>query len=125
MGGPEVLWFANSDRRSHFLDQIIPAHLKTVLCIKPKQNTRRILAQSGAFLIFGLTSELDTTPVPDIGIERILINQSSKGQILDELDRVAVNESTMFPEIERAASYIPRGCDIACPARHRSAAQQI
>ena len=94
--------------KPHFRAQIEPNHLRTVWCVKPKQNNRRILAQSGAFLIFGLTAELDTNPVSNIAIERIRINKSSKAQILSELDRVAINESTMFPEIERAASYITK-----------------
>ena len=39
-------------------------------------------------------------------IERIQINGKKKTLILAELDRMAVNDSTMFPEIEKAAIYI-------------------
>jgi hypothetical protein len=41
-----------------------------------------------------------------ISIERIIINRKKKADILKELDRVSINDSTMFPEIERAATYI-------------------
>lgn len=92
--------------KPHFRPGINPAHLKTVLCVKPKRNNPRLLAQSGAFLIFGLTDSLDVTPVPEIAIERIQINGKKKPDIVKELDRMGINDSTMFPEIEKAALYI-------------------
>jgi hypothetical protein len=92
--------------KPYFKGIIVPDHLKTVLCVKPKQSNQRILAQAGAFLLFGLASDLDTHPIPGIVIERIRVNAREKGKILKELDRMSVNESTMFPEIEKAALYI-------------------
>jgi hypothetical protein len=100
-----LLQFIKVEKPS-FRDIIIPDHLKAVLCVKPKQSNQRILAQSGAFLLFGLASDLDTHPIPGITIERIRVNAREKGKIVKELDRMSVNESTMFPEIEKAALYI-------------------
>jgi FRG domain len=100
-----LLQFIKAEK-PHFRSEINPAHLQTVLCVKPKQNNRRILAQSGAFLIFGIIQEILNGSVPGIALERIRINKLNKGDIITELDRVSVNESTMFPEIEKAASYI-------------------
>ena len=94
--------------KPHFRAGINQTHLKTVLCVKPKKNNPRILAQSGAFLIFGITDCLDTTPVDGITIERIQISAQKKGVIINELDRMGINDSTMFPEIEKAALYIRR-----------------
>jgi hypothetical protein len=92
--------------KPHFRAGIVPAHLKSVLVVKPKQNNPRILAQSGAFLLFGLSADLEAAPPDGIVIERIQINGNKKAVILGELDRMAVNDSTMFPEIEKAAIYI-------------------
>ena len=92
--------------KPHSRAGINPAHLKTVLCVKPKRNNPRLLAQSGVFLIFGLTDSLDTSPVPEIAIERIQISGKKKPDIVKELDRMGINDSTMFPEIEKAALYI-------------------
>ena len=92
--------------KPHFRPAIIPAHLRTVLCVKPKQSNQRILAQAGAFLLFGLAEDLDTHSIPGIGIERIRVNANQKQKIVRELDRMSVNESTMSPEIEKAALYI-------------------
>jgi len=94
--------------KPHFRPEINPVHLKTVLCVKPKKSNPRLLAQSGAFLIFGMTNSLDRTPVAEISIERIQINGRKKPAIINELDRMGINDATMFPEIEKAALYIRR-----------------
>ena len=44
--------------KPHFRPVVRPEHLRTILCIKPKYNNHRIVAQAGAFLLFGLTGEL-------------------------------------------------------------------
>ena len=92
--------------KPYFRPEIVPDHLRTVICVKPKQSNLRILAQAGAFLLFGITSRLDDNPVVGITPERIQINAKKKGDIVKELDRVGINDSTMFPEIETAALYI-------------------
>lgn len=92
--------------KPYFKGIIVPDHLRTVLCVKPKQSNQRILAQAGAFLLFGMALDLDGHPIPGITIERIRVNAKEKGKIMRELDRMSVNESTMFPEIEKAALYI-------------------
>ena len=92
--------------KPHFRSKIRPNDLKSVVCVKPKQSNQRILAQAGAFPLFGLAGKLDTNPVPGITVERVQINGKKKTDIVQELDRMAVNDSTMFPEIEKAAIYI-------------------
>lgn len=37
---------------------------------------------------------------------RIIIEKSKKESILTELDRVGINKSTLFPEIDKVADYI-------------------
>ncbi|WP_420391047.1 FRG domain-containing protein [Marinobacter sp.] len=100
-----LLQFVRAEK-PHFRSEIEPSHLQSVFCVKPKMNSRRILAQSGAFMIFGMIGDLDTNSVPGISIERININGNKKDIILRELDHMAINDSTMFPEIDKAASYI-------------------
>lgn len=92
--------------KPYFRPTIVSEHLKSVLVVKPKQNNRRIVAQSGAFLLFGLAASLEPAPPVGIAIERIQINGNKKSSICNELDRMAINDSTMFPEIEKAAIYI-------------------
>lgn len=92
--------------KPYFRLRIDPIHLQTVICLKPKHSNERILAQAGAFLLFGMTGDLDTCPVAGIAVEKIDISAQKKKNILRELDRMAVKESTMFPEIEKATLYI-------------------
>lgn len=92
--------------KPHFRGEIVPDHLRSVIVVKPKLNNKRIIAQSGAFFLCGLSVDLEASPPPEISIERININGNKKSVIRDELDRMAINDSTMFPEIEKAALYI-------------------
>ena len=92
--------------KPYFQNKIIPNDLRSVIVIKPKLNNKRIIAQSGAFLLFGQDVDLETAPPTGILIERININGNKKSIIREELDRMAINDSTMFPEIEKAALYI-------------------
>lgn len=89
-----------------FEPEIVPDDLDKILLVKPKQNNRRINAQSGAFFVFGLTQELEETNPFGVTLNRITVEAGAKKTIRDDLDKLGVNEKTLFPEIERAARYI-------------------
>jgi hypothetical protein len=74
--------------------------------VKLKLNNRRILAQNGAFFLFGLTPAIRETNSLGIQVQRISVPVESKKRILGELDKLNINEKTLFPEIERAARYL-------------------
>lgn len=105
--------------------------LLAIQCVLPKQNNPRLIAQQGAFLLFGFkdaASNKTATPiVPDemYGkfqiitqyengqiIEKqqssqkaeIIIKGSEKQKILDELKILGISNSTMFPEIDNIAN---------------------
>jgi len=99
-----LLQFIRAEK-AYFRSEIHPDDLRSTLVVKPKQNSKRIIAQSGAFILFGLLQDLDNTPPPGISIDRIDITHS-KPDIIDELDAMSINERTLFPEIERSARYI-------------------
>lgn len=100
-----LLHFIHQEKNG-FLPEIDPSDLDSILLVKPKQNNKRILAQAGAFFAFGLNEEIIDDNQDGIKVERITVAGASKGDILEELDKLGVNEKTMFPEIERAARYI-------------------
>lgn len=89
-----------------FEAEIEPEHLDGIYLVKPKMNNRRILAQEGAFLAFGLLPELLPTGTAEIKIDRIRIDTRNKGRIRKQLAQLSVNERTLFPEIDRAARYL-------------------
>lgn len=95
-----------SGEKPAFAPDIVPSHLSRVFLVKPKLSNRRILAQEGCFFAFGLSEEIDGRATPGMRVERIRVPAGDKGDILAQLKRVAINERTMFPEIERAAKYL-------------------
>ena len=86
--------------------------------MKPKLDNPRIVRQQGAFLIFGAESSFvynSTKPMPEIKKDwiikgnnnnKIIIKSSKKESILKELDKLGINKSTLFPEIDKVADYI-------------------
>ena len=93
--------------KPHFTNDISPRHLAQLFCVIPKQNNKRIIAQTGAFIIFGLSKRMSKqTMIKHIPVERITIASGSKSKIIKELDQINVNERVIFPEIEKASRYI-------------------
>ncbi|MES2175447.1 MAG: FRG domain-containing protein [Pseudomonadota bacterium] len=95
-----------SGEKPAFAPDIVPSHLSRVFLVKPKLSNRRILAQEGCFFAFGLTDNIPPKGMPGIQIQRIKVPAGDKATVLAQLKRIAINERTMFPEIERAAKYL-------------------
>jgi FRG domain len=78
----------------------------------PKMSNRRIIAQSGAFIIHGLEEPMlsgdRVRSARSIPSNQIIIPQAAKATVRRELEALGINESTLFPELDRAASYIVR-----------------
>ena len=110
--------------KPYFKPIINPYDIKKVLAIKPKLDNPRIVRQHGAFLIFGIQQSLSLFGKQtglakemakisskwikrgDSSENRIIIEKSKKESILTELDRIGINKSTLFPEIDKVADYI-------------------
>jgi hypothetical protein len=103
--GERLLHFIKAEK-PYFLPKIELSDLKSILAVRPKQTNQRILAQQGAFFIFGLQSILRDTNKFRIKIVRTRIPASAKQALLKELDSININASALFPEIESAAKYI-------------------
>jgi hypothetical protein len=94
------------EEKPFFQPLIRPSDLGRVLCIKPKLSNKRIVAQAGAFIIFGMTDGMDNKEIPGFTIERISVDSSCKKAISDQLDRLSIGDNTLFPGIESSADYI-------------------
>ncbi|WP_079908696.1 FRG domain-containing protein [Paenibacillus sp. 32352] len=92
------------EEKPFFQPRIIPTDLQDILCVKSKRSNSRINSQSGAFLLFGHEAVMDEKGTEDIEVKRITIR--NKKEILDELDVLNINDSTVFPYIENTARYI-------------------
>jgi hypothetical protein len=105
LAGKRLLQFIRAEK-SYFLPEIKVRHLKSIHVVNPKKNNRRVLAQQGAFLIFGLIKELEDENEFGIIVKRFIIPASAKQNIMRDLDMININASSLFPEMESAAKYI-------------------
>ena len=113
----KLLHYIREDK-SYFKPIINPNDIGKILAVKPKLDNPRIVRQQGAFLIFGAESSFvynSTKPMPEIKKDwiikgnnnnKIIINHKSKRGIINELDILGINKSTLFPEIDKVADYI-------------------
>ena len=119
----ELLHFIKEDK-SYFQNIINPDDVGSVFAIKPKLDNPRIVRQHGAFLIFGIRkspyfnwNKLPTKDMAKVPLNwikkggalsesKIIIEKFKKKSILKELDKLGINKSTLFPEIDKVADYI-------------------
>jgi hypothetical protein len=100
-----LLWFVRIEK-PHFEPKIEPKHLQQPVFVKPKMSNRRIIAQSGAFLIYGArrlrSREVDT----DLGLLSVIVPAAKKAEIRGQLERLGIHASSLFPEIDKASGFI-------------------
>lgn len=105
----KLLHFIRQEK-PHFRSEIQPGSLRQFVVVNPKRSNRRIIAQSGAFIVFGIVPELGDAGTPNASkkfeMVKVLIPKDSKHLILSQLDRLSVNASTMFPEIDQTAIFL-------------------
>lgn len=94
------------------------------IMVVPNLVNKRVSAQEGAFLLFGMKVESTKTiqtkvcynfvPADAISegkfgggiVEKIVIPSESKKRIIYELDCMGINERTLFPELDHQIKYI-------------------
>ena len=73
--------------------------------VHPKMSNRRILAQSGAFILYGIDEPKIYSP-NRIDPKPFIVPKDEKSTIRKALENIGINESTLFPEIDKAAARI-------------------
>ncbi len=91
--------------KPHFLSAIKRPDLHRPLVVLPKLRNRRIIAQSGAFIIFGLDKDMFSS-AEKLKTKRLRISGKHKADMRHELEILGIHEGTLFPEIDKAASRI-------------------
>ncbi|MCL1665575.1 FRG domain-containing protein [Elizabethkingia ursingii] len=108
--------------KSYFDAIIDPKDISQVLAVRPKLDNPRIVRQQGAFLIFGIEETYfidfgDYKPMAKLNKEwvikgfddeRILIDTNFKDSILKELEQLGINQSILFPEVDKVADFVRR-----------------
>ncbi|CAN7318496.1 FRG domain-containing protein [Caulobacter sp. LjRoot300] len=90
--------------KGFFEGRIVPDDLGSIICVKAKRNNTRIKSQSGAFLLFGHEAALPESGQEGIEIARVTI--TDKRHILDQLDRININATTVYPSIDQTAVHL-------------------
>ena len=89
-----------------FEKKMRPVDLLSPFFVQPLKMNARILKQDGAFIINGLSKS------PEDAIQKLeylvttRIRVHNQDFILKELDNIGINESTLFPEVDKVANYL-------------------
>jgi hypothetical protein len=92
--------------KSYFQPIINPIDLFKPYYVHPKMSNRRILAQSGAFILYGINPPKKMYFPNPIEETSFIVPQSVKIHIRQALENIGIGESTLFPEIDKAAARI-------------------
>jgi hypothetical protein len=79
--------------------------MKTV-AINPVWNSERIMVQKGMFTLHGTDFDLDDSHAPSLVALPIL--RENKPRLREDLERIGVDEMTIFPELEHACRFLRR-----------------
>lgn len=101
----DTLVFHIGMEKSHFRKVVIADDLELPIYVKPKMSNKRIIAQSGAFMLWGMQiySGMESNKLRQ---DRIWIHEDDKAQIRKDLGLLGINERTLFPEIDKSTKFI-------------------
>lgn len=102
----DELYYHIGMEKPHFRKLMKPQDLLKPIYVKPKLSNKRIIAQSGAFILYGTKSNFTKTTEEAMPTRSIFIPPESKSEIRNQLERLGIYESILFPEIEKAAKFI-------------------
>ncbi|MCH5156569.1 MAG: FRG domain-containing protein [Clostridiales bacterium] len=89
-----------------FEKKINPVDLLTPFFVQPLKMNARILKQDGAFIINGLSKSTDDAIQKLEYLVTTRIRVHNQDNILKELDKLGINEATLFPEVDKVANYL-------------------
>jgi hypothetical protein len=98
----------------YFLPIIDPIDLFKPYYVHPKMSNQRIVAQSGAFIIYGIEPPKSIRYAHPIRQDKFVVPEGEKSGIRRALENLGINESTLYPEIDKAAKRIKDRYTTAC-----------
>lgn len=99
--------------KPYFKEEIRPEDIDKTLLVRGRISNARISSQSGAFILFGNNAVLPDTGHSALKIERFVIR--NKVQILEQLEKLNIRSSTIYPGIEKSAEEIARKYENVSP----------
>ncbi|MCT6854784.1 MAG: FRG domain-containing protein [Bombella apis] len=113
---PSLLQHIRQDK-PFFEPHIDLAILDEPIIVIPPNTNKRLIAQQGAFILFGLKDptmgDIPLRKTIPLGMKliKIIIPANAKENLRKELDFIGINGMTLFPDLENAASYIKEKYD--------------
>lgn len=92
--------------KPYFEPRIEPLDLTKIFFVRARNTHERMISQSGAFLLFGKDAIMPETGYGNLRVSSVRISHKSK--ILEQLEKLNIKASTIYPGIEKAASDIAR-----------------
>lgn len=109
----KLLHFIRQEK-SYFEPKIRPEHIDKIMVIRGKHSNTRIIAQAGAFLLFGENETFEESSKGQDGrLRKFLIRKDAKRCIRRELDQLNINQRTLFPSLESTAAYLKMKYDVS------------
>ncbi|WP_240771141.1 FRG domain-containing protein [Siccibacter turicensis] len=102
----EELYYHIGMEKPHFRQLMKPQDLLRPIYVKPKLSNKRIIAQSGAFMLYGSKTKSLKSTEEVLPTRSVFIAAEHKEAIRGQLERLGIYESILFPEIEKAAKFI-------------------
>lgn len=94
------------EEKPYFEERIQKDDLFRQFYVVPKRSNARILAQNGAFIAFGLKWVDGSSLRKEIRTWAFRIPKGAKASFRSQLTALSINQSTLFPEIDKAAGQI-------------------
>ena len=91
------------EEKPAFDDRIILNDLKKNYFVRGIKANERIRVQFGDFII---TSNLSPVSTENLHKDKVIISSKAKINILEELDKLGINGSTIYPEFPKYADYV-------------------
>ncbi|GHV03128.1 hypothetical protein FACS189485_05440 [Spirochaetia bacterium] len=104
------LQYEINSEKPHFKKMINPVDINSVVCVQAKLQSPRIINQSGLFLLFGIGENNKKMPQiqPDWVESKIIIPSGKKKTIVDELKRLKISSSFVYPELPNVIEEIKK-----------------
>lgn len=96
--GKRLLHFIK-DEKPYFEPRIRLDDLRRVIAVRPRMNNARMVAQAGAFLLWGEVGGVAFGPAENASIERIVVAADCKKQIRETLCSLGFDTATMLCDL--------------------------
>lgn len=101
-GGESVVYVARISDAVDTVKEPNPFAIKVPKLFTPKHTNRRIIEQSGVFLVYSNPF----VPLPVKAYDRLIVRKSARKKIRESLDKYDINRASLFPDPDNIAKWL-------------------